>query len=115
MMKTIFRTYKFRLKPSGEQKILLAKHFGCARFVFNHFLAERQEEYKNEGKSSNYYTQQARLTELKKSECEWLKEVNSQTLQVALKNMDTAYQNFFKKKIHRSHPRFSIFASEWTV
>ena len=98
MMKTIFRTYKFRLKPNSEQKILLAKHFGCARFVFNHFLAERQEEYKNEGKSSNYYTQQARLVELKKCEYKWLKEVNSQTLQVALRNMDTAYQNFFKKK-----------------
>lgn len=98
MMKTIFRTYKFRLKPNSEQKILLAKHFGCARFVFNHFLAERQEEYKNEGKSSNYYTQQARLVELKKGEYKWLKEVNSQTLQVALRNMDTAYQNFFKKK-----------------
>lgn len=98
MMKTIFHTYKFRLKPNSEQKILLAKHFGCARFVFNHFLAERQEEYKNEGKPSNYYTQQARLAELKKGEYEWLKEVNSQTLQVALRNMDTAYQNFFKKK-----------------
>ena len=98
MMKTISHTYKFRLKPNSEQKILLAKHFGCARFVFNHFLAERQEEYKNEGKSSNYYTQQARLAELKKGEYEWLKEVNSQTLQVALRNMDTAYQNFFKKK-----------------
>lgn len=98
MMKTIYRAYKFRLKPNSEQKILLAKHFGCARFVFNHFLAERQEEYKNEGKFSNYYIQQARLTELKKGECEWLKEVNSQTLQSALRNMDTAYQNFFKKK-----------------
>ena len=87
-MKTIHRTYKFRLKPNSEQRTLLAKHFGCARFVYNHFLAERQEEYKNTGKSSNYYTQQARLTELKKGECEWLKEVNSQTLQVALKNME---------------------------
>lgn len=97
MMKTIFRTYKFRLKPNGEQRELLAKHFGCVRFVFNHFLGKRQEEYKNTGKSSNYYKQQAELTQLKKNECEWLKEVNSQTLQVALKNMDTAYQNFFKK------------------
>lgn len=103
-MKTIHRTYKFRLKPNSEQRTLLAKHFGCARFVYNHFLAERQEEYKNTGKSSNYYTQQARLTELKKGECEWLREVNSQTLQVALKNMDTAYQNFFK--LHRGFPNF---------
>lgn len=104
MMKTIFRTYKFRLKPNGEQKILLAKHFGCVRFVFNHFLGKRQEEYKNTGKSSNYYKQQAELTQLKKGECEWLKEVNSQTLQVALRNMDTAYQNFFSKRA--AFPKF---------
>lgn len=103
-MKTIYRTYKFRMKPNSEQKILLAKHFGCARFVYNYFLAQRQEEYKNTGKYSDYYTQKARLPELKKGECEWLKEVNSQTLQASLKNMDTAYQNFFK--LHRGFPKF---------
>lgn len=99
MVKKVYRTYKFRLKPNAEQRELLAKHFGCVRFVFNHFLAERQEKYKETGKSSNYYENQAELTELKRGECEWLKEVNSQTLQVALRNMDTAYQNFFKYKI----------------
>lgn len=104
MMKTILRTYKFRLKPNSEQRELLAKHFGCVRFVFNHFLGKRQEEYKSTGKSSNYYKQQAELAQLKKGECEWLKEVNSQTLQVALRNMDTAYQNFFSKKA--AFPKF---------
>lgn len=103
-MKQIFRTYKFRLKPNTEQRELLAKYFGCARFVYNHFLGERQTEYKETGKSSNYYEQAAKLTELKKGECEWLKEVNSQTLQIALRNVDTAYKNFFK--LHRGFPNF---------
>ena len=103
-MKQIFRTYKFRLKPNTEQRGLLAKHFGCARFVYNHFLGERQTEYKETGKSSNYYEQAAKLTELKNGDCEWLKEVNSQTLQVALRNVDTAYKNFFK--LHRGFPNF---------
>ena len=75
-MKQIFRTYKFRLRPNTEQRELLAKHFGCARFVYNHFLGERQTEYKETGKSSNYYEQAAKLTELKNGDCEWLKEVN---------------------------------------
>lgn len=103
-MKQIFRTYKFRLKPNTEQRELLAKHFGCARFVYNHFLGERQTEYKETGKSSNYYEQAAKLTKLKNGDCEWLKEVNSQTLQVALRNVDTAYKNFFK--LHRGFPKF---------
>lgn len=103
-MKQIFRTYKFRLKPNAKQRELLAKHFGCARFVYNHFLGERQTEYKETGKSSNYYEQAAKLTELKKGDYEWLKEVNSQTLQAALRNMDTAYKNFFK--LHRVFPKF---------
>ena len=63
-MKTIFRTYKFRLKPNSEQRELLAKHFGCARFVFNHFLGKRQEEYKNTGKSSNSLVGEVRKNKL---------------------------------------------------
>lgn len=44
-MKTIHKAYKFRLEPSEEQKVLLAKHFGCVRFVYNHFLSERKKQY----------------------------------------------------------------------
>lgn len=78
---------------------LLAKHFGCTRFVYNYFLNQRQEQYKEEGKSDNYYAQAKALTELKKKEeTAWLKEVNSQTLQFALRNLETAYTNFFQKR-----------------
>lgn len=45
---------------------LLAKHFGCTRFVYNYFLNQRQEQYKEEGESDNYYAQAKALTELKK-------------------------------------------------
>ena len=104
-MKTIFRTYQFELKPTQEQKVLLDKHFGCVRFVFNHFLNEKKEQYQADKKSDNYYKQAATLTELKKKdETAWLKEVNSQSLQFALRCLDTAYVNFFRG--NAKFPRF---------
>lgn len=104
-MPEINKTYKLRLYPDEEQKTLLAKHFGCVRWVFNHFLNERKEQYLKNGKSDNYYDQAKILTSLKKKEeTKWLKEVNSQTLQFALRCLDTAYKNFFKGNAH--FPRF---------
>jgi putative transposase len=95
-MKTIHKSYKFRIYPTKEQEELLAKHFGCVRFVFNRFLKERQEEYLNNGNSLNYYDNAKSLTELK-NELIWLKEINSQSLQSSLRNLDIAYNRFFKK------------------
>jgi putative transposase len=96
-MKMVNKTYRFRIYPTAEQEILLAKHFGCTRYVYNHFLNERKEQYQADKKSDNYYKQAAALTKLKKEEDKnWLKEVNSQTLQFALRSLDTAYLNFFR-------------------
>ena len=96
-MKMIQKTYKFRLYPNKEQEKLLANYFGSIRFVYNHFLAKRKEQYEQTKKSSNYYEQAKELTAMKKTEMySWLKEINSQSLQYALRNLDTAYQNFFK-------------------
>ena len=96
-MKMFNKTYKFRIYPTVEQEILLAKHFGCTRYIYNHFLNERKEQYQANKKSDNYYKQAATLTKLKKEEdTKWLKEVNSQTLQFALRSLDTAYLNFFR-------------------
>ena len=97
MTKTIHKAYKFRLEPNDEQKVLLAKHFGCTRFVYNHFLSERKKQYDETHKSDNYYAQAKKLTELKKDEDYiWLNEINSQTLQHALRHLETAYINFFR-------------------
>src|SRR5574344_548227 len=104
-MRVINKTYRFRILPNKEQEVLLNKHFGCSRFVFNYFLNERKEQYQVDKKSDNYYKQAATLTELKKKdETAWLKEVNSQSLQFALRCLDTAYVNFFRG--NAKFPRF---------
>ncbi|MDA3781442.1 MAG: IS200/IS605 family element RNA-guided endonuclease TnpB [Bacteroidales bacterium] len=96
-MRLINKTYRFRIFPNKEQEVLLNKHFGCSRFVYNYFLSERKEQYQKDKKSDNYYAQAKTLTDLKKQEeTIWLKEVNSQTLQFALRSLDTAYLNFFR-------------------
>lgn len=104
-MKMIQKTYKFRLYPNKEQEQTLANYFGCVRFVYNHFLAKRKEQYEQTKKSSNYYEQAKELTAMKKTNAfSWLKEINSQTLQHALRHLDTAYVNFFKGRT--KFPRF---------
>jgi len=68
-------------------------------------MTERKEQYQANKKSDNYYAQAKTLTELKKQEeTIWLKEVNSQTLQFALRSLDTAYLNFFRG--NTKFPRF---------
>jgi putative transposase len=104
-MKIIFKSYKFKLEPTKEQEILLAKHFGAARFVFNHYLNKRKESYLEDKKSLNYYDNSNDLTNLKKDgNYIWLKEINSQSLQSSLRNLDTSYMKFFRKET--KFPRF---------
>lgn len=87
-------SYRYRLKPNNNQKVLLAKHFGSTRYIYNHFLAHRKEKYLQSKKSSTYFQDCKELTELKKT-LPWIKEINSQSLQYALKRLDSAYNNFF--------------------
>jgi len=104
-MKVIHKSYKFKIAPDNEQKELLAKHFGACRFVFNRYLNSRKEIYLEEKKSLNYYDNANDLTVLKKDEqFVWLKEINSQSLQSSLRNLDTAYNKFFRKQT--KFPRF---------
>lgn len=90
------RAYKFRIYPSKEQEILIQKTFGCTRFVYNHYLAKRIDLYENEKKSFSYGSCSSDMTQLKK-ELNWLKEVDSTALQSSLKDLDVAYQNFFRR------------------
>ncbi len=92
------RAYKYRLKPTEEQKVLIEKHLWCCRFVWNTYLWERKKAYEEDWKTLTYYDNAKALTELKKCEdYSWLKEVNSQSLQATLKNLSLAYDRFFKK------------------
>lgn len=89
------RAYKFRIYPNKEQEILIQKTFGSTRYVYNHYLADRIEQYKETGKSTTRFIQDKQLTELKK-ELLWLKEIDATTLQSSLQILDIAYQNFFR-------------------
>ena len=93
------KSVKLRIYPNNKQDvILLEKHFGCRRFVYNHFLGIFNENY-HQGKKKLSYVDAAKiLVDLKKSEeTQWLKEVNSQSLQATLKDLDGAFDRFFRK------------------
>ena len=97
------KVYRYRIYPNKKQKEQIAKNFGCVRFVYNHYLAKRINVYESEKRTFNYYDCSNDLKNLK-SEYEWLKEADSTSLQSALKNLDSAYQRFFKE--HKGFPRF---------
>ena len=98
-MKTITKAFKYRLYPTEEQKPLLSQHFGAKRFVWNRFLEERKKTYLETGKNLNYYDNAKSLTQLKKQEeFEWLKQINSQSSQASLRDLEVAYDRFFQKK-----------------
>ena len=88
-------SYKFRIYPNTKQQTLIQKTFGCARFVYNHFLAQRIAEYKETGKAPTRFQQDKSLTVLKQ-EINWLREPDKCALQNALKDLDAAYKNFFR-------------------
>ena len=97
------RAYKFRVYPNKSQKLLISKSFGCARFVYNHYLAKRIDLYKETKETLSYNQCCADLTKLK-SELLWLKEVDKFALQNSLKDLDNAYKKFFKE--HTGFPKF---------
>lgn len=102
------KTYKFRIYPTKKQENLIQRTFGCCRFVYNHYLALRKEIYEKEKKTLNYYDCSKDLTILKK-ENEWLKEVDACALKSSLKDLDSAYKNFFrrvKKGEKAGYPQF---------
>jgi putative transposase len=102
-------TYEFRLYPDDAQKVKLAQHFGCCRWVYNTFLDKRVQYYltskekKLAKKSLNYVDTAKQLTKLKK-EYDWLRSTNAQSLQHSLKNLDGAFNSFYKKL--KGFPRF---------
>ena len=90
--------YKYRIYPTKADKILLAKHFGCCRFLYNYFLTYRKSEYE-QGNKVSYYITQKELTKMKaREEYSWLNEVASQSLQMAIQQLDDAYKKFFRQQ-----------------
>jgi putative transposase len=93
------KAFKFRIYPNKAQCQTLEQHFGCARFVYNYFLRQRIDHYAETGKGLTYHKNAHALTQLKKeAEYAWLADVNAQSLQQSLRNLDVAYSNFFNKR-----------------
>ena len=102
----MLRAYKYRIYPTEEQKVLFAKTFGCCRFVYNWALNLKIEAYKLEKKSVAYKEVQNRMVNELKKENQWQTEVNSQALLNSIRNLDTAYKNFFRDTHAVGFPRF---------
>jgi putative transposase len=110
----MFKAFKYRIYPSDPQKELIAKHIGSSRFVYNLALETKNTAYLGSKHNFSPFDLIKQLPELKK-ECEWLKEVNSQSLQQSIQNMDIAFKKFFKgagfpkfKSKHKGKQSFSI-------
>lgn len=105
------RSYRFRIFPNSHQLIIIQRTFGCCRFVFNYYLAQRMDIYHKTGKSPTRFQQDKDLTRLKK-ELVWLQEVDSTALQSAIQVLDVAYQNFFRRVKHGNRPGYPRFKSK---
>jgi len=96
-MSTQKRAYKFRFYPTDEQEHILARTFGCVRFVYNWGLSRKTDAYYNDHQRLYYKDLSSQLTDLKKQDnYVWLNEVSSVPTQQALRHLDKAFINFFE-------------------
>ena len=101
----IKRAYRFRFYPTPEQEQILARTFGCTRFVYNYMLRLRSDAWMQRRERVGYHETSAALTALKKTpEHAWLNEVSSVPVQQALRHLQTAFNNFFAKRAR--YPKF---------
>lgn len=117
------RAYLYRCYPTPDQAKMLARTFGCARFVYNWGLALRRDAYQERKESLYYSHTSAALTRLKQHpETAWLNEVSCVPTQQALRHLDKAYRAFFegqgkypkfKKKHGRQSAEYTASAFTW--
>lgn len=94
----LYRSFKVQLYPTEEQKIMIQKHFDARRFIWNHYLGKIKDSMNKDEGYIHRFKNDKDLTQLKKQEgYEWLNEVCSVSLHLTLKDLDEAFQSFFKK------------------
>lgn len=99
-----YKAYKLRIYLTDLQRELIEKTFGCTRYIYNNFLAERKNKYEESKTKVHVYEQLKKLTDLKR-EKEWLREIDSCALQASVYNLDNAFQGFFHGK---GYPKFRV-------
>lgn len=105
MGRVVKRAFKYRFYPTPQQADLLNRTFGCVRYVYNRALAERSRAWTQEQRRITYAETNKMLTAWKRDpETEWLAEPSKDPLQAALRDLQTAYVNFWQKRA--KYPRF---------
>ncbi len=99
----MYKGYTIRIYPTKDQEELLKKHIGCCRFIWNQMIEVQKTRYQNDEKYLNHFGM-IKLIPLIKKEYEWLNEVSNHSLQLICKDVNIAYQRFFKKI--SNYPRF---------
>lgn len=100
-------SFKYRIYPNVAQQQLIGRTFGCVRYVYNRVLAMRKQAYADTGKTPHIFDYIKMLTDWKNNpDTCWLGEVDSIALQQSLRNLDRAYQNFFRSPAKMGFPRF---------
>ena len=99
----MYKGYTIRIYPTKNQEELLRKHIGCCRFIWNQMIEVQKTRYQNDEKYLNHFGM-IKLIPLIKKEYEWLNEVSMSSLQLICKDVNTAYQRFFKKI--SNYPKF---------
>jgi putative transposase len=117
------RAYRYRFYPTDEQTRILARTFGCVRFVYNWALRLRSDAYYQQQKRVGYRQTSAQLSVLKQqAEYQWLQEVSCVPLQQALRHLERAFRNFFegradypvfKKKHQEQSAEYTTSAFSW--
>lgn len=95
----MLKAFKYRIYPNQEQKVLLAKHFGSVRWIYNWALDKKIKAYEEKKQHLTCFDISNEIPSLKKDEnFLWLNEVNAQCLQMATRNLDNSFKKFFKEK-----------------
>lgn len=101
----LHKGYKYRIFPNKQQQVLLEKYFGATRWIFNYGLEQKIRQYQKDKKNLSCFQIMKELPILKQQkETKWLKEVNAQSLQMSLRQLDNSYTAFFRKQ--NNFPRF---------
>jgi putative transposase len=98
MLRTTQTTYRYRLNPTVEQERKLNQFAGARRFIWNWALGRKRDSFQQTGKTLSYNDLSAELTRLKRQPAtSWLREMHAQSLQQALRDLESAYQHFFRR------------------
>lgn len=105
----MYKAYKYRIYPDAVQEELIQKTFGCCRFVYNAVLDWRKKLWETEQKKVSVFDCGNYVNQVLKNEYPWLREPDKWALSNTVRNLDSAFQNFFrsiKKGEKAGYPKF---------